>query len=473
MTMPETKTITYKFRAALSRGGNLRLNQLCRIQRDIYNELAESAQQWRREYAKRITAWQAGAGIALHWARRNNVNLDGRVSTAKKTHDLLNTQVGLPRPTEFDMKKKADEIRRAMPEGQHIPNCIARGPAKRLASAIDAFYGNRSQGWGFPGRAEWNNTIEFDANNSHLRRANNGDILIKLLAAGKKGSSRKRTTFYHEQLFPTIRVSRRQAERMPSDAVVKRIRVTRASAKQVWVQVVCNIPAKVAKAHFGRKPRSTVGIDKGITKRFTLSDHKRDDTRPDDGGVYSKLQRRIARAQEGSNNYKRLLAQARRHKRKETIRNINEDHRITTAIVREYGGIAVEALRLKSMTKSAKGTIDAPGKNVKAKRGLNRSMLRQSHGRMNAMLGYKADHGGRDFKEVEPAYTSLDCSSCGQRNPKSSRKGVSFECASCGYSADADYNAAVNIHNKAFGPVEHGPSGKGVVPLPGFDAVQY
>lgn len=471
--MPETKTITYKFRASLSRGGNRRLNQLCRIQRDIYNELAEVAHRWRIEYAKRITAWHAGGGVAFFWAQRNRVNIGKDASTARQIRDLLNAQVNLRRPTEYDMKGTADEIRRAMPEGQHIPNCVARGPAKRLASAIDAYYANRSDGWGFPGRAEWNNTIEFDANDTHLRRAKNGDILIKMLAAGKNGGKRKRTAFYHEQLFPTIRVTHKHAQRMAPDAVVKRIRVTRASAKQVWVQIVCEIPAKAAKAHFGRKPRTTVGIDKGITKRLTLSDHQRDDTRPDDGGVYSKLQRRIARAQKGSNNYKRLLAQARRHKRKETIRNINEDHRITTAIVREYGGIAVEKLRLKSMTKSAKGTIDAPGKNVKAKRGLNRSMLRQSHGRMNGMLGYKADIGGRNFVEVEPAYTSLDCSSCGHRNPKSSRNGVRFDCASCGYSADADYNAAVNIHNKAFGPVEHGPSGKGVVPLPGFDAVQY
>ena len=45
-----------------------------------------------------------------------------------------------------------------------------------------------------------------------------------------------------------------------------------------------------------------------------------------------------------------------------------------------YDFIAIEDLEIKNMTKSAKGTLEEPGKNVAQKRGLNREIMRQSWG---------------------------------------------------------------------------------------------
>ena len=88
------------------------------------------------------------------------------------------------------------------------------------------------------------------------------------------------------------------------------------------------------------------------------------------------------------------------------VRNRNAVHEITTALVRSYGRIAIEALQVRNMTRSAKGTVDEPGKQVAAKRALNRRILDQTWGGLVTQLSYKAEWAGRELVAVNPAYTS-------------------------------------------------------------------
>lgn len=60
------------------------------------------------------------------------------------------------------------------------------------------------------------------------------------------------------------------------------------------------------------------------------------------------------------------------------LRQTQATHRATTAIVRRYDFIAFEDLRIRNMTKSAKGTAEEPGKSASQNRGLNREILEQS-----------------------------------------------------------------------------------------------
>jgi len=94
------------------------------------------------------------------------------------------------------------------------------------------------------------------------------------------------------------------------------------------------------------------------------------------------------------------------------------------------------------MVRSAKGTKDAPGKNVAAKAGLNREISRSGWGILGTRLEQKAP--GR-VEKVNPAYTSQTCSECGTTDKNSRKSQALFECVSCGYSANADVNAAKNI----------------------------
>jgi transposase len=122
--------------------------------------------------------------------------------------------------------------------------------------------------------------------------------------------------------------------------------------------------------------------------------------------------------------------------------------------------IAVEDLKISSMTRSAKGTIAEPGRNVRAKAGLNRGILASGWGRLVARLEHKAP--GRVVK-VNPAYTSQRCSACGIVDRQARESQAVYRCRSCGYAANADVNAARNIRHAA----GHAVSARGGTPLGG------
>jgi putative transposase len=120
--------------------------------------------------------------------------------------------------------------------------------------------------------------------------------------------------------------------------------------------------------------------------------------------------------------------------------------------------VVVEALKVRSMSASAKGSVAAPGKRVRQKSGLNRAILDQGWGMFRAMLAYKlADRGGR-LIEVPAAYTSQTCARCGVVDAGSRQDQAKFICAACGHEANADSNAAIVILkrglDKSLKPVE-------------------
>ena len=103
--------------------------------------------------------------------------------------------------------------------------------------------------------------------------------------------------------------------------------------------------------------------------------------------------------------------------------------------------VVVEDLNTKAMTKSAKGTVDSPGRNVKQKSGLNRSILASGWGSWERKLEYKAG----ELRKVAPAYTSQTCSRCGHVHRDNRPSQAVFACGACGFRANADHNAAINI----------------------------
>ena len=94
------------------------------------------------------------------------------------------------------------------------------------------------------------------------------------------------------------------------------------------------------------------------------------------------------------------------------------------------------------MVRSARGTIAVPGKNVRAKAGLNRSIHAAGCGRLVTRLEDKAP--GR-VEKINPAHTSQTCNACGHRDPGNRKSQAVFRCRACGHAAHADVNAARNI----------------------------
>ena len=94
------------------------------------------------------------------------------------------------------------------------------------------------------------------------------------------------------------------------------------------------------------------------------------------------------------------------------------------------------------MSRSAKGSKERPARNVRAKAGLNRGILRSGWGLLVRRLQDKAS--GR-IEKIKPAYTSQTCSGCGHRDPESRESQSRFRCRACGLTVNADVNAARNI----------------------------
>jgi putative transposase len=119
-----------------------------------------------------------------------------------------------------------------------------------------------------------------------------------------------------------------------------------------------------------------------------------------------------------------------------------EAEKVSTDIARRFDLIRVEDLQIPGMTRSAKGTAQSPGRNVRAKSGLNREIMRSGWGLLVRRLAEKAL--GR-VEKVYPAFTSQRCSACGHVDPKSRESQARFVCTACGFAGNADVNAARNI----------------------------
>ena len=193
---------------------------------------------------------------------------------------------------------------------------------------------------------------------------------------------------------------------------------------------------------------SMVGLDAGVAKLATLSD----------GTVFepvnsfqknqkklARLQRQLSRKVKFSNNWQKQKRKIQRlHSR---IANIRRDylHKVTTTVSKNHAMIVIEDLKVSNMSKSAAGTVSQPGRNVRAKSGLNRSILDQGWYEMRRQLEYKQLWRGGQVLAVPPAYTSQRCACCGHTAKENRLSQSQFRCQVCGYTANADVNGARNI----------------------------
>ena len=155
-----------------------------------------------------------------------------------------------------------------------------------------------------------------------------------------------------------------------------------------------------------------------------------------------RLERKLARARRGSERRARLKHAFARLRARETDRRKDWAEKASTDPARRFDLIRVENLKISKMTRSAKGTRADPGRNVRAKAGLNRGILRSGWGLLVRRLADKAP--GR-VEKISPAFTSQRCSACGRVDRGSRESQAVFRCTACGFAGHADVNAALNI----------------------------
>ncbi|MEV6336868.1 transposase [Nocardia vinacea] len=197
---------------------------------------------------------------------------------------------------------------------------------------------------------------------------------------------------------------------------------------------------------------ATAGVDRGVAVAVATSDgrlYDREFTTRGEGKRYRRLQQKLARQKKRSINYKRTIAALRAVKRREVNRRADFNAWVANRVANRYGLVALEALRIQNMTASARGTIAEPGRNVGQKSGLNRAILQKGWHRFELALANAARYTGARIVKVPAAYTSLTCSRCRTIDPESRESQAVYRCRSCGYSENADVNAAKNIRRRA------------------------
>ena len=197
-----------------------------------------------------------------------------------------------------------------------------------------------------------------------------------------------------------------------------------------------------------RTATTAIGIDVGIARFATLSDgsyiaplnsFKKHQER------LRRYQRRMARKVKFSNNWKK--AKAKVQKVHIDIGNARKDflHKTTTSISKNHALVCIEDLQVKSMSKTAAGTKEQPGKQVRQKSNLNRSILDQGWGMFRSQLEYKLEWKGGILLAVGPENTSRTCPNCEYISEHNRKTQSQFECVSCGYQNNADVVGAKNI----------------------------
>jgi transposase len=225
---------------------------------------------------------------------------------------------------------------------------------------------------------------------------------------------------------------------VPAGVVSYRVTMDRAGR---WHVAFAAIPEPIPAPGNGE----AVGVDRGVSVSAALSTgellHAPGMTVRERQRL-RRLERKLARARRGSERRARLKHAIARLRARETDRRKDWAEKASTDLARRFDLIRVENLKVSKMTRPAKGTRADPGRNVRAKAGLNRGILRSGWGLLARRLEEKAP--GR-VENVEPAFTSQRCSACGQVDPKARRSQAAFQCTACGYACHADVNAAINI----------------------------
>jgi putative transposase len=155
-----------------------------------------------------------------------------------------------------------------------------------------------------------------------------------------------------------------------------------------------------------------------------------------------RLQQQLARCKRGSSRRRAALAKINAITGR--VRNRRGDFCAQTAstLASRNAVVVLEDLRTRSMTASAAGTIDQPGRSVQQKSGLNRAILDKGRHMLELALRNAARTTGTTVVLADPAYTSQTCHACRHVDPENRQSQAVFECTSCGHQDHAGVNAA-------------------------------
>ncbi len=219
----------------------------------------------------------------------------------------------------------------------------------------------------------------------------------------------------------------------PLEGKIKTFTIKRTAAGRWYAIFCCDMGP--ASADVGSA--APIGIDVGLSRFAALSDgtwvasprfyHEAQER-------LALLQRRLSRKRSGSKGRQR--AQLRLARLQEHIHDQRTDflHKLSTGIIQKHPTVAVEDLSIFSLGRSS----------------FSKAVHDASWGRFLKMLDYKASRAGGRVLRVDPRGTTQECSKCRSAVRKTLKDRL-HQCWKCGFEADRDLNAALNILQRALG----------------------
>ena len=333
----------------------------------------------------------------------------------------------------FSQKRELTEVRKEFDWFATVPRYCLDMVLKDLDSAFQSFF--RGQG-GYPkfkNKGTARKSIQFQGDHKTNSRFYRNTKIIPL---------NTKWTYLKVAKLPPIKM------KIHREIPIGRICYTTISHDALGWHATLNLEVECPEL----VDKGVVGIDRGVVIPVALSD----------GTVYhsplqlertqktlKRAQQKFARCQRGSK--RRENAKARVNKLAAKLARIrkNNSHTISADIAKKYSVIGIEDLNIQNISKSAKGTNENPGKNIKQKTELNRSILNASWGLLIQHLEYKT----KKLIKVNPAYSSQTCSTCGYVSAKNRESQSIFHCQSCGHQENADINAAKIIKQRVNDPL--------------------
>ena len=340
----------------------------------------------------------------------------------------------------YAQRAELSALKEAAPFLREAPHHCLQEALVDLDTAFSNFFAGRAA---YPKRQKKRDGCSFrfpDPKQFHIR----GDTSTP----DKKRNRGIRDVVLHLPKLGDVRASMPRA--LPPGARIKSVTVS--SSGDWWcASVLCEREVGMPE---DRSTQAVVGVDLGVCQPAATStgeiydlpkttDRQRERER--------RLHRKIARKKKGSRNRSRAVKSLARFKAAQARRRRDAREKLTTRLAKNHGVIAMEGLDLRNMTKSAKGTVAQPGKNVAQKAGLNRSLLDLGLGTTRLRLGQKLAVTGGVLLLVPQAYTSQRCNACGHIDAGNRPDRDTFRCLACGHVADPDVNAACNIRDYALG----------------------
>lgn len=308
----------------------------------------------------------------------------------------------------------------------------------------------------------------------------------------KKGRARDSFRLHHDVKRPGIRLVGYRRLRLPSiggvrlhesakrlarlvdrgDAVVQSVTVSRGGHRW-YASVLCKVTMEVPDRPSRRQRcRGAVGVDVGVKVLAALSKPLLDDD-PSSvlvvnprhlkraGKRLVKAQRTLSRTQKGSARREKAKRRVGRVHHEVAVRREAALHQLTKRLATGFSVVAVEDLNVAGMTGSARGTLEAPGRKVRQKAGLNRAILDAAPGELRRQVTYKTCWYGSGLAVVDRWFpSSKTCSDCGWQNSRLTLADRMFSCGGCGLVMDRDVNAARNIERHAV-PVDRNVASDG------------